>query len=223
MLGHPTKFYQASTSEMFGKVVETPQTEKTPFYPRSPYGCAKLAAHWMSINYRESYGMFNCNGILFNHESQRRGKNFVTRKVVNAFKRIKDGKQDILEMGNLDSERDWGHAKDFVVAMHMMMQHHSPDDYVIATGRKRKVRDFVEVAALYFGYYIRWEGTGLDEVGYDKITGKKLVVINPHYYRPAEVSVLLGDPYKAYDQLGWVQKYDFSDLVDHMCMNEMGD
>lgn len=217
------KFYQASTSEMFGLVQETPQRESTPFYPRSPYGCAKLAAHWMSVNYRESYGMFNCNGILFNHESPRRGTNFVTRKVIHGMKRIVLGKQDYLEMGNIDANRDWGHAKDYVEVMHMMLQHHTPDDYVVATGELHTVREFIEISGKYFGFDIVWEGKGENEVGIDRLTNQLIVKINPYFYRPAEVQLLLGDPSKAHFNLGWEPKYNFKALVEDMCEHEKGE
>lgn len=221
--GQQTKFYQASTSEMFGLVQETPQRESTPFYPRSPYGCAKLAAHWMSVNYREAYGMFNCNGILFNHESPRRGTNFVTRKIVHGLKRVVLGKQDHIEMGNIDSQRDWGHAKDFVEVMHMMLQHHKPDDYVISTGVLHSVREFIEIAARYFDMDIVWQGEGKDEIGVDKKSNRVIIRINPYFYRPSEVQLLLGDSTKAIKNLGWKQKYSFTDLVEDMCANEQGE
>jgi GDPmannose 4,6-dehydratase len=221
--GHKPKFYQASTSELYGLVQETPQKETTPFYPRSPYGCAKLAAHWMSVNYRESYGMFNCNGILFNHESPRRGKNFVTRKVINGMKQISLGKLDVLEMGNIDSLRDWGHAKDYVEAMYLMLQHDTPGDYVVATGEKHSVREFIEISAEYFGYQIVWKGKGVDEVGIDAKSGKTLIKINPYFYRPAEVDLLVGDSTKARTVLNWQPKYNFKKLVEDMCLHEKGE
>jgi GDPmannose 4,6-dehydratase len=221
--GNNPKFYQASTSEMFGLVQETPQRETTPFYPRSPYGCAKLAAHWMSVNYRESYGMFNCNGILFNHESPRRGTNFVTRKVIHGMKRIVLGKQEYLTMGNIDARRDWGHAKDYVEAMYRMLQHHTPDDYVVATGKLHTVREFIEISARYFDFDIVWEGRGENEVGIDRKTNRLIVKIDPYFYRPAEVQLLLGDPTKVRFNLGWDPKYDFQALVEDMCEHEKGE
>lgn len=214
-----TKFYQASTSEMFGKVQETPQKETTPFYPRSPYGVAKLYGHWITKNYRESYQMFATSGILFNHESPRRGVNFVTNKIVLGLSNIVNGKQEFLELGNLDAMRDWGHAKDFVYAMWLMLQQDTPNDYVIATGEQHSVREFVEIAAKYFGIDIVWSGTGTDEVGIDNKTGNTIVKINPKFFRPAEVETLLGDPTKAMTELGWVRKRSFSDLVEDMCEN----
>jgi GDPmannose 4,6-dehydratase len=214
-----TRFYQASTSEMFGLVQEVPQKETTPFYPRSPYGVAKLYGHWITKNYRESYGMFATSGILFNHESPRRGENFVTSKIVLSLSNIMQGKQDLLELGNLDSLRDWGHAKDFVYAMYLMLQQDQPDDYVISTGEQHSVREFVELAANYFGMNITWQGTGVDEVGIDTITGNTVIKINPKFYRPAEVETLLGDSTKAIQALGWVRKRSFKDLVEDMCEN----
>lgn len=217
------RFYQASTSEMFGKVQETPQTESTPFYPRSPYGVSKLAAHWMTVNYRESYNMFNCTGILFNHESPRRGKNFVTRKIVNSFHKIANHKQDYMELGNLDAMRDWGHAKDYVEAMYLMLQQDKPSDYVISSGKHHSVREFVEISGQYFGFDIKWKGEGLNEVGYDYHTGMTLIKINPNFYRPAEVETLLGDSNKARSQLNWKPKYTFAKLVEDMCHSETGE
>ena len=208
---------------MFGLVQETPQKETTPFYPRSPYGCAKLAAHWMSVNYRESYGMFNCNGILFNHESPRRGTNFVTRKVIHGMKRIVLGKQEYLEMGNIDSRRDWGHAKDFVEAMWLMLQHETPGDYVVATGVLHTVREFIEISARYFDMDIVWEGKAENEIGIDRKTNKTVVKINPYFYRPAEVQLLLGDSTKARTVLNWKPNYDFKRLVEDMCFHEKGE
>lgn len=220
---YDAKFYQASTSEMFGKVQQTPQSEETPFYPRSPYGVSKLAAHWMTINYRESYNMFNCTGILFNHESPRRGKNFVTRKIVNSFHKIAHGKQEFMELGNLDAKRDWGHAKDYVHAMHLMLQYEKPDDYVIASGKHHSVREFVELAGKYFGYDIKWDREGVKEFGYDDRTGHVLVRINPDFYRPAEVEMLLGNINKARIQLQWKPLYTFEKLVECMCITETGE
>jgi len=214
-----TRFYQASTSEMFGKVQEIPQKETTPFYPRSPYGVAKLYGHWIVKNYRESYDMFACSGILFNHESPRRGENFVTSKIVLSLNNIARNKQDVLELGNLDALRDWGHAKDYVYAMWLMLQQDQPDDYVISTGEQHSVREFVELAGDYFDFNIVWEGEGVDEVGRDAKTGKVIVKVNPKYYRPAEVETLLGDSSKATEELGWVRKRNFKDLVQDMCEN----
>ncbi len=214
-------FYQASTSEMFGLVQEIPQTEKTPFYPRSPYGVAKLYGHWITKNYRESYGLFACSGILFNHESERRGKEFVTRKITDAVARIKAGIQDHLELGNMDAKRDWGHSKDYVKAMWLMLQQDTPDDYVIATNETRTVREFVETAFKHAGIEIEWSGSGVDEIGKCKKTGKTLVKVNPEFFRPAEVELLLGNPTKAEKNLGWVREISFSQLVERMVKNDM--
>ena len=219
VLGLKAKFYQASTSEMFGKVVEVPQTEETPFYPRSPYGVAKLYGHWITKNYRESYGMYACSGILFNHESPRRGENFVTSKIVLSLYGIAVGKQEVLELGNLDAKRDWGHAKDYVEAMWLMLQQDVPEDYVIGTGQQHSVREFIEKAAPYFGMDVRWSGSGIEEVGIDNKTGNVIIRINPKFYRPAEVETLLGDSSKAHKELGWECKYSFDDLVKDMCLN----
>ena len=215
------RFYQASTSEMFGLVQEMPQTEKTPFYPRSPYGVAKLYGHWITKNYRESYDLYACSGILFNHESERRGKEFVTRKITYAVARIKQGVQDHLELGNLDSKRDWGHSKDYVRAMWLMLQQSEPDDYVIATNETRTVREFVETAFSHVGIKLNWEGTGVDEIGKDAETGKVLVKVNKDFFRPAEVDVLLGNPVKAETVLGWKREISFSELVERMVKNDM--
>lgn len=215
------RFYQASTSEMFGLVQEMPQTEKTPFYPRSPYGVAKLYGHWITKNYRESYDLYACSGILFNHESERRGKEFVTRKITYAVARIKQGVQDHIELGNLDSKRDWGHSKDYVRAMWLMLQQEQPDDYVIATNETRTVREFVETAFGHVGIKLNWEGTGVDEVGKDAETGKVLVKVNKDFFRPAEVDVLLGNPVKAETALGWKREIPFSELVERMVKNDM--
>lgn len=215
------RFYQASTSEMFGLVQEMPQTEKTPFYPRSPYGVAKLYGHWITKNYRESYNLYACSGILFNHESERRGKEFVTRKITYAVARIKQGVQDHLELGNMDSKRDWGHSKDYVRAMWLMLQQDAPDDYVIATNETRTVREFVETAFGHVGIKINWEGSGIDEVGKDAETGKVLVKVNKEFFRPAEVDVLLGNPAKAETVLGWKRDISFSELVERMIKNDM--
>ncbi|MEK7636831.1 MAG: GDP-mannose 4,6-dehydratase [Patescibacteria group bacterium] len=211
-----TKFYQASSSEMFGKVRETPQTELTPFYPRSPYGVAKVYAYWMTVNFRESYNLFACNGILFNHESPRRGETFVTRKITQGLSRIKTGKQDVLYLGNLDAKRDWGYAKDYVEAMWLMLQQPKPDDYVIATGETHSVREFVEEAGRHLGMDILWRGEGINEEGFDKKTGKTIIKIDPKYFRPAEVDLLIGDPAKAKKKLGWTPKMTFQDLVKLM-------
>ena len=216
-----TRFYQASTSEMFGLVQEIPQSESTPFYPRSPYGVAKLYGHWITKNYRESYNMFVCSGILFNHESERRGKEFVTRKITNAVANIKYGKQECLELGNMDSKRDWGHAKDYVKAMWLMLQHFKPDDYVIATGETRTVREFVETTFKYAGYDLRWQGNGVNETGIDTVTGKVLVKINPKFLRPAEVDILIGTPQKAENILGWKREISFEMLIKGMLSNDI--
>ncbi|MTI53315.1 GDP-mannose 4,6-dehydratase [Geosporobacter ferrireducens] len=210
------KFYQASTSEMFGLVQETPQKETTPFYPRSPYGVAKLYGHWITKNYRESYNMFACSGILFNHESERRGLEFVTRKITDAVARIKFGLQDKLELGNMDAKRDWGHAEDYVRAMWLMLQQETADDYVVATGETRMVREFVELAFKYAGMDIEFVGQGIEEKGICKKTGKVLVEVNPKFFRPAEVELLLGDPTKAEQNLGWNRKVSFEQLVERM-------
>ena len=213
------KIYQASTSEMFGLVQEIPQKETTPFYPRSPYGVAKLYAYWITKNYRESYGMFACSGILFNHESPRRGFNFVTKKIVDGLESISAGRQECLYMGNLNALRDWGHAKDYVKAMWLMLQQDTPQDFVIATGKQYSVKDFIEKCAPYFYLNIRWEGEGLDEVGINVNTGKVIIRVDPKYFRPAEVETLLGDPSKAKSVLGWEPEYTFDALVEDMCIN----
>lgn len=214
-------FYQASTSEMFGKVQEMPQTEKTPFYPRSPYGVAKVYGHWITKNYRESYNMFACSGILFNHESERRGLEFVTRKITNAVARIKLGLQDHVELGSLDAKRDWGHSKDYVRAMWLMLQQEQPDDYVIATNETRTVREFVETAFHHVGIEVEWHGSGVNEIGIDKATGKTAVSVNPKFFRPAEVEVLLGNPAKAEATLGWEREISFAELVKRMVENDL--
>ena len=215
------RIYQASTSELYGLVQETPQRETTPFYPRSPYGVAKIYAYWITKNYRESYRMYACTGILFNHESPRRGETFVTRKITRGLKSMSEGKQTVLKLGNLDAKRDWGHAKDYVEAMWMMLQQKEPDDYVIATGKQYSVRQFAEMAAPYFGMNIEWqftdEGT---EVGIDTNTGLVRVMVDPKYFRPAEVDSLLGDYTKAKQILGWEPKISFEQLVEDMCINE---
>ena len=215
------RFYQASTSEMFGLVQEMPQTERTPFYPRSPYGVAKLYGHWITKNYRESYGLFACSGILFNHESERRGIEFVTRKISRAAAAISLGKQEFVELGNMDSKRDWGHSKDYVRAMWLMLQQDTPDDYVIATNETRTVREFVEIAFRTAGIEVEWQGTGIDEVGIDKATGKTVVKVNKKFFRPAEVDVLLGNPAKAEKQLGWTREISFAELVERMVKNDL--
>ena len=212
------RIYQASTSELYGLVQETPQKETTPFYPRSPYGVAKLYGYWITKNYREAYGMYACTGILFNHESPRRGETFVTRKITQALSRISVGLQDCLYLGNLNAKRDWGHAKDFVEAMWLMLQQDEPEDYVIATGKQYSVREFVEEAAPYFGMQITWRGEGLDEIGYDIFSGKEVIRVNPKYFRPAEVETLLGDATKAKEKLGWEPKISFEQLVEDMCI-----
>ena len=212
------RIYQASTSELYGLVQEVPQKETTPFYPRSPYGVAKLYGYWIVKNYRESYGLHASSGILFNHESPRRGETFVTRKITRGLSRISVGEQDVLSLGNLNARRDWGHAKDFVEAMWLMLQQEEADDYVIATGEQYSVRQFVEEAAPYFGMKIVWEGEGLDEVGIDKNTGRKVIDVNPKYFRPAEVETLLGDATKAKEKLGWEPKTSFKQLVEDMCI-----
>ena len=212
------RIYQASTSELYGLVQETPQKETTPFYPRSPYGVAKLYGYWITKNYREAYGMYACTGILFNHESPRRGETFVTRKVTQALSKISVGLQDCLYLGNLNAKRDWGHAKDFVEAMWMMLQQDQPDDYVIATGVQYSVKYFVEEAASYFGMKIVWMGEGLNEIWYDLNTKKTVVQVNPKYFRPAEVETLLGDASKAKEKLGWEPKISFKQLVEDMCV-----
>jgi len=212
------RIYQASTSELYGLVQETPQKETTPFYPRSPYGVAKLYGYWITKNYREAYGMYACTGILFNHESPRRGETFVTRKITQALSKISVGLQDCLYLGNLNAKRDWGHAKDFVEAMWLMLQQDEPEDFVIATGEQYSVREFVEQAAPYFGMNIVWEGEEVNEIGIDKNTGKTVIKVNPKYFRPAEVETLLGDATKAKEKLGWEPKISFKELVSDMCI-----
>lgn len=215
-----TKIYQASTSELFGLVQEVPQKETTPFYPRSPYGVAKLYAYWIIKNFREAYGMFACSGILFNHESPRRGHNFVTQKIVRGLRDIQQGKTDKpIVMGNLNALRDWGHAKDYVKAMWLMLQQDTPQDYVIATGKMYSVRDFAKSCASYFGMIIEWRGEGLDEIGVDTVTGKTVITVDKKYFRPAEVEQLLGDSTKARTELGWEPTHDFYSLVEDMCLN----
>lgn len=215
------RFYQASTSEMFGLVQEVPQSETTPFYPRSPYGVAKLYGHWITKNYRESYGMFACAGILFNHESERRGKEFVTRKITDAVARIKLGLLDCVELGNLSAQRDWGYAPDYVRAMWLMLQQDKPDDYVVATGETRTIREFAEAAFKHVGIHIRWEGNGSDETGVDEASGRTVVQVNPQFYRPAEVELLLGNPTKAEQVLGWRREVSFAEMVSRMMENDL--
>ncbi len=215
------RFYQASTSELFGKVQKIPQDEETPFYPRSPYGVAKLYAYWIVKNYRESYGLYACNGILFNHESPLRGETFVTRKITRALARIKLGLQSCLYLGNLDAKRDWGHARDYVVMQWLMLQQETPDDYVIATGVQNSVREFVEIAADHLDIKIDWRGTGVDEKGFDAATEKCIVAVDPNYFRPAEVETLLGDPTKARENLGWVPQTSFQELVREMMESDL--
>lgn len=215
-----TRFYQASTSELYGKVQEIPQTEKTPFYPRSPYAVAKLYAYWITVNYREAYGMYACNGTLFNHESPLRGETFVTRKITRAMSRIKLGLQHSLYLGNLDAKRDWGHARDYVEMQWLMLQQDEPEDFVIATGVQHSVREFVEMAAGKLGMSIRWEGHGVDEKGFDA-DGNCIVAIDPRYFRPTEVDSLLGDPGKARAKLGWAPRVSFEELVEEMVHEDL--
>lgn len=215
-----TRFYQASTSELYGLVQEIPQRETTPFYPRSPYAVAKLYAYWITVNYREAYGMYACNGILFNHESPNRGETFVTRKITRALARIKLGIQDCLYLGNLDAKRDWGHAKDYIEMQWLMLQQEVPDDYVIATGVQYSVREFVDAAAKELDLSVRWEGSGINEKGYDS-QGKCIVAVDPRYFRPTEVETLLGDATKAHQKLGWKPKITFDELVSEMAKADM--
>lgn len=216
------RYYQASTSEMFGKVVEIPQTETTPFYPRSPYGVAKLYGHWITKNYRESYGMFACSGILFNHESPRRGHNFVTRKITMGLANIAREKQSSIVLGNLNSLRDWGHAKDYVEGMWLMLQQNQPDDFILSTNEYHSVKEFVEKSFALKGFSIKWRGEGLEEVGYDENTGRELIFVSSRYFRPAEVDELLGDSSKAREVLGWKPKCTFDDLVKEMVESDCG-
>ncbi|MCO6391649.1 GDP-mannose 4,6-dehydratase [Aliihoeflea aestuarii] len=220
-LQNNTRFYQASTSELYGLVQETPQRETTPFYPRSPYAVAKLYAYWITVNYRESYGIYACNGILFNHESPLRGETFVTRKITRALARIKLGMQHQLFLGNLDSLRDWGHAKDYVEMQWLMLQQETPEDFVIATGKQYSVREFVTRAAAEIGIDVRWEGEGEGEKGYDQKTGRCIVAVDPRYFRPAEVETLLGDASKAREKLGWEPKISFESLVAEMMREDL--
>lgn len=214
--GIKTKFYQASSSEMFGLVQQVPQTEETPFYPRSPYGVAKVYAYWITKNYRESYGLFACNGILFNHESPRRGETFVTRKISRGLARIKLGIDAVLYLGNLDAKRDWGYAKDYIEGMWMMLQQEKPDDYVLATNETHTVREFIEVASKQLGFELEWQGKDVNEVGVDRKTGKTIIKIDPNYFRPAEVDLLIGDATKAKKIMGWEPKVKFKELVEIM-------
>jgi GDPmannose 4,6-dehydratase len=216
-----SKFYQASTSELYGNAMETPQTETTPFYPRSPYGVAKLYAYWITVNYREAYGLFAANGILFNHESSVRGETFVTRKITRAVAAIEHGLQDLLYIGNLDAKRDWGHAKDFVKGMWLILQQQKPDDFVLATGESYSVRQFIELAFAQVGRNVAWKGSGNEEVGFDRASGKELVKIDQRYFRPTEVDELLGDPSKAQRELGWKAETSFKDLVAEMVTSDL--
>ncbi len=216
-----TRFYQASSSEMFGLVQETPQRESTPFYPRSPYGVAKAYAHWITVNYREAHGIHACSGILFNHESPVRGETFVTRKITRGLARIHEGLDQCLYLGNLDAVRDWGHARDYAHAQWLILQHDTPDDYVIATGEQHSVREFVELAAWHLGYTLEWRGQGGDEEGVDRETGRVLVKIDPRYYRPAEVDTLVGDSSKARETLGWQPRVSFEELVREMVESDL--
>ena len=220
-LEEKSRFYQASTSELFGKVQETPQTEKTPFYPRSPYAVAKLYSYWITVNYREAYNMYSCNGILFNHESPVRGETFVTRKITRALARIKLGLQEDMFLGNLDAKRDWGHAKDYVRMQWLMLQQEKPDDFVIATGVQHSVREFVEIAAAELGMTIGWQGSGLDEVGIEERSGKTIVRVDSRYFRPTEVETLLGDPSKAKEELGWEPEITFAEMVQEMIVEDL--
>ncbi len=215
------RFYQASTSELYGKVQEIPQTENTPFYPRSPYGVAKIYGFWIVKNFREAYNLYACNGILFNHESERRGKTFVTRKITIGLAEVAQGIRSTLTLGNLDSKRDWGYAKEYVEAMWLMLQQDEPEDFVIATGKTYTVREFVERAAKYVGYDIMWEGTGVDEVGIDRNTGKKVIEVNPKYFRPTEVDLLIGDATKAKNKLQWEAKVELDELVKIMMEHDV--
>ena len=215
------RFYQASTSELYGKIQESPQNEKTPFYPRSPYAVAKLYAYWICLNYREAYGIYACNGILFNHESPRRGETFVTRKITRALTRIFLGLEDCLYLGNMDSLRDWGHAKDYVEMQWLMLQQDEPDDYVIATGRQETVRKFVELSASKLGFEIRWEGQGLNEIGIRVDNGATIIKIDPRYFRPTEVESLLGDASKAHKNLNWLPKITLEGLVSDMIEHDL--
>ena len=216
-----TRFYQASTSELYGKVQEIPQRETTPFYPRSPYAVAKLYAYWITVNYREAYEMYACNGMLFNHESKLRGETFVTRKITRGLARIKLGLQDCLYLGNLDARRDWGHAKDYVEMQWLMLQQKEPEDFVIATGQQYSVREFIECAAAELGLRIRWQGSGIEEKGFDADTGQLRIAIDPRYFRPTEVDTLLGDPTRAREKLGWMPRTSFAELVREMVQEDL--
>ena len=223
-----TRIYQASTSELYGKVQESPQNEKTPFYPRSPYAVAKLYAYWITLNYREAYGIYACNGILFNHESPRRGETFVTRKVTRGLARINEGIESCIYMGNIDSKRDWGHAKDYVAMQWLMLQQEKPEDYVIATGRTATVREFIEISAMKLGWSkykggpgIIWEGRGIEEIGRRADTNQIVIKIDPRYFRPTEVDLLLGDPSKSFKELGWVPKTTLEELIEEMIQNDL--
>ena len=218
-----TRFYQASTSELYGKVQETPQTETTPFYPRSPYAVAKLYSYWITVNYREAYGMYACNGILFNHESPIRGETFVTRKITRGLARIKLGLQDCLYLGNLNAKRDWGHARDYVEMQWLMLQQDEPEDFVIASGKQHSVREFVECAAKELDISIRWEGEGVEEKGIDRATGKAIIAVDPRYFRPTEVETLLGDATKAREKLGWETRISFAELVKEMAVSDLNE
>lgn len=218
-----TRFYQASTSELYGKAQETPQTETTPFYPRSPYAAAKLYAYWITVNYREAYNIYACNGILFNHESPLRGETFVSRKITRALTRISLGLQDCLFLGNLDAKRDWGHAKDYVRMQWLMLQQDTPEDFVIATGKQYSVRDFVDIAAKELNIDILWKGSGADEKGFDKKTGEQIIAVDPRYFRPTEVETLLGNPLKAKEKLGWEPEITFQELVTDMIKHDLMD
>jgi GDPmannose 4,6-dehydratase len=220
-LTQKTRFYQASTSELFGKVAEAPQSERTPFYPRSPYGAAKLYGYWITVNYREAYGIYACNGILFNHESERRGETFVSRKITRVVSRIAHGIESTLHLGSLDSKRDWGHAEEYVEGMWRMLQQSEPDDYVLATGKTHTVREFAEAAFAHIGVELEWRGAGVDEEGVDAKTGEVRVRIDPRLYRPTEVDLLLGDPSKAREKLGWEAKVSFETLVDRMMKHDL--
>ena len=222
-LDKKTRFYQASTSEMFGKVQEVPQRETTPFYPRSPYAAAKVYGYWICVNYREAYGVYACNGILFNHESPIRGETFVTRKITRAVARIKLGLQNKLYLGNLDSKRDWGHAKDYVKAQWLILQQDQPEDFVIATGKQYSVRQFVDAAFAEIGTTVEWEGSGVEERGRDAKTGSVLVEVDPRYFRPTEVDTLLGDPSKAQEKLGWKAKISLEEMVSEMVREDLKD
>ena len=216
-----TRFYQASTSELFGKAAEAPQSETTPFYPRSPYGAAKLYGYWITINYREAYGLYGCNGILFNHESERRGETFVSRKITRVVSRIACRLESILYLGNLDAKRDWGHAEEYVEGMWRMLQQPEPDDYVLATGKTHTVREFAEAAFRHIGVNLSWRGEGVDEEGVDADTGEVRLRIDSRLYRPTEVDLLLGDPTKAREKLGWEAKVPFEELVERMMKHDL--